>query len=170
MKQVIFFWNRLYYGIFDYNRLTQIFIYKIFVRLLFCFKHKQNVVRRDKIIILNKNAISALSDTKCSTVLMIADVTMLAFTALLIWTLINLMSMLLPCVSLILVDKTTFCIITAIPSLTINYFILWRKDKYLEYFEVFQKTSQKRNIRWSFISMMCLLLVLTFFIPSLCVM
>ena len=78
--------------------------------------------------------------------------------------------MLLPCVSLILVDKTTFCIITAIPSLTINYFILWRKDKYLEYFEVFQKTSQKRNIRWSFISMMCLLLVLTFFILSLCVM
>lgn len=29
MKQVIFFWNRLYYGIFDYNRLTQIFIYII---------------------------------------------------------------------------------------------------------------------------------------------
>lgn len=84
MKHVIFFWNRLYYGIFDYNRLTQIFIYRIFVRLLSCFLHKKNVVRRDKMIILNKNAISALSDTKCSTVLMIADVTMLAFTALLI--------------------------------------------------------------------------------------
>lgn len=170
MKQVIFFWNRLYYCIFDYNRRTQIFIYKIFAHLLFCLQHKQNMVRRDKTMISSNNAINALSDTKCSTVLMIADITILAFTALLIWTSINLMSILLPCVSLVLTDKITFCIITAIPSLTINYFILWRKDKYLEYFEVFQKTSEKLNTRWSFISMMCLLLSLTFFILSLRVM
>lgn len=164
MKQVVFFWNRLYFGFFDYNRRTQIFIYRIFVHLLFSLRHKQKVRR------FNNEAISALSDTKFSTVLMIADITMLAFTALLTWTLMNLMSMFLPCVSLATLDEINFCVITAIPSLAINYFMLWRKDKYLEYFELFQKTSRNLNTRWIFISMMCMSLSLTFFILSFCIM
>ena len=143
---------------------------KVFVRLLSCILHKLNVARCDMMTILNENTIHALSDAKCSTVLMIADVTILAFTALLTWTLINMISLLLPYASLTLMDKTSFCIVTAIPSLMINYFILWRKDKYLEYFEVFRKSSQKQNRIWSLISMACLLLALMSFILSLSIM
>lgn len=173
MKRIIYFWNRLYYGMYDCNKRREIFMYKIFVhpliRSLYNLLHKTRVSKQRDKTNFNK-AISALSDPIIGTALMIADILMITFTALLTWTLINLVSLLLPNVSLVGVDKITFFIISAIPVLTINYFFIWRKKKYLEYFEIFQKSSQKRNTIWCFVSMICVVLAWVLFIFSLCIM
>ena len=79
------------------------------------------------------------------------------------------MSILIPDVSLVGVDKITFVIVSVIPGLTINYFFIWRKNKYLEYFELFQKSSKKRNTIWCIISMICFVLAWVLFIFSLCI-
>lgn len=172
MKQIIYFWNRLYYGMFDSNRRMDVFLYKYvhsLIRSLYNLTHKQKISKQRDKTNFNK-AISALSDPIISTNAMLADIEIVWFTGLLTYTLINLMSILIPEVSLVGVDKKTFFIITAIPCITINYLFLWRKKKYLVYFEVFQKGSQKLNTIWCFISMICFVLAWGFFIFSLCIM
>lgn len=173
MKQVIYFWNRLYYGMYDCNKRREIFMYKIFVhrliRSLYNLLHKTKVSKQRDKTNFNK-AISALSNPIIGTALMIADILMITFTALLTWASINFMSLLLPSVSLVGVDKITFVIVSVIPVLTINYFFIWRKKKYLEYFELFQKSSKKRNTIWCIISMICFVLAWVLFIFSFCIM
>lgn len=124
--------------------------------------------RRDKTN-FNK-AIGALSNPIIGTSAMLADIEIVWFTGLLTYTLINLMSILIPEVSLVGVDKKTFFIITAIPCIIINYLFLWRKKKYLEYFEAFQKGSKKLNTIWCFVSIICFVLAWVLFIFSLCIM
>lgn len=171
MKQIRFFWNRMYYGLFDYHSRTQMFLFKIVGRLTLFLLQKIDTAKREKWRVnYNVAARTLSSDTKRSTAIRIADVTMMAFTALLTWTFINLLSMFFPGVALYHADKFTFLIITAIPCLSINYLILWKKDRYLRYFKLFQKASRKSNMIWIFISMMCLVLAITMFIISLIVM
>lgn len=171
MKRVIYFWNRLYYGMFDCNRRTDVFLYKyvhLITRSLYNFLHKTKMEkRRDKTIF--NNAINALSDPILSSSSTITDIQIFTFTALLTWTSINFMSILIPDVSLVGVDKITFFIISVIPGLTINYFFIWRNNKYLEYFELFQKSSKKQNTIWCIISMICFVLAWVLFIFSLCI-
>lgn len=171
MKQVIYFWNRLYYGMFECNRRTDVFLYKYIhslTRSLYNLLHKTKVSKQRDKTNFNK-AISALSNPIIGTALMIADILMITFTALLTWASINFMSLLLPSVSLVGVDKITFVIVSVIPVLTINYFFIWRKNKYLEYFELFQKSSKKQNTIWCITSMICFVLAWVLFIFSLCI-
>ena len=171
MEQVIYFWNRLYYGMFECNRRTDVFLYKYIhslTRSLYNLLHKKKMdKRRDKSIF--NDAVSALSNPRLSSASTITDILISTFTALLTWTSINFMSILIPDMSLVGVDKITFVIVSVIPGLTINYFFIWRKNKYLEYFELFQKSSKKRNTIWCIISMICFVLAWVFFIFSLCI-
>lgn len=172
MKRIIYFWNRLYFGMFECYRRTDVYLYKYIhpiIRALYNLLHKTKISKRRDKTKFNK-AISALSDPIISTNAMLADIEIVWFTALLTYTLINLMSILIPEVSLVGVDKKTFFIITAIPCIIINYLFLWRKKKYLEYFEAFQKGSQKLNTIWCFVSIICFVLAWVLFIFSLCIM
>jgi hypothetical protein len=49
--------------------------------------------------------------------------------------------------------------------LCLNYYLLWRKDKYLKYFESFEQDS-KKNKEWMLISVICCISILAFFIMS----
>ena len=172
MKRIIYFWNRLYFGMFECYRRTDVYLYKYIhpiIRALYNLLHKTKISKRRDKTMFNK-AISALSDPIISTNAMLADIEIVWFTGLLTYTLINLMSILIPEVSLVGVDKKIFFIITAIPCITINYLFLWRKKKYLEYFEAFQKGSQKLNTIWCFVSIICFVLAWVLFIFSLCIM
>jgi hypothetical protein len=166
MKQIVLFWNRLYFCIFDFNRRMQLYYYKVVLYIsngvLQCCK-KQPLKAK-------KNVIEALVDAKYSTIILVADVTMLAFTALLLWTMINFISMIFPWLSLVHTGKITFCIITVFPVLFINYWMLWRNDRYIEYFKIFQNATLTSCRIWSFITGMCVLIVFALFIFSLSIM
>lgn len=141
MKQIIYFWNRLYYGMYECNRRTDVFLYKYIhslIRSLYNLLHKEKISKQRDKTMFNK-AISALSDPIISTNAMLADIEIVWFTGLLTYTLINLMSILIPEVSLVGVDKKTFFIITAIPCITINYLFLWRKKSILYILRFFKR-------------------------------
>lgn len=119
MEQVIYFWNRLYYGMYECNRRTDVFLYKYIhslIRSLYNLLHKEKISKRRDKTNFNK-AIGALSNPIIGTSAMLADIEIVWFTGLLTYTLINLMSILIPEVSLVGVDKKTFFIITAIPCI-----------------------------------------------------
>ena len=167
----MYFWNRLYYGLFEYNRLMQLLdtriVYKIFAFLLFLFRYKPNKARRNNWIFQMKIALSAFSDPRGGLIRNLAEKMMLIFITLLTWTLVNLISMSIDKKLFGTVDFITFSIITVAPSLTINYFFLWRKDRYLKYFKVFQKAPHRQNIIWMCTSMLLFILSIVMFFYSL---
>lgn len=158
MKHIELFWNWLYFCVYEWNKITQLAINRFAEALVSCFV--PNAKRYIRMPLLQFWLLQ----------ITISDVMMLAFTALLVWTLFNFVSILYPRVSLVPLDKWTFCLITVIPSYLINHLLLWRKDKYLKYFERFSKTSPKLKRIWLFISILFLPLAWLMFIYSMMIM
>lgn len=158
MKKIELFWNWLYFCFFEFNIKTQIVINKFVASLMAHIVPKSKRYTRIPPLPFYLTQIS------------ISDVTILAFTALLEWTLFNSTSILFPSVSLVHLDKISFCLISGIPCYLINYLFLWRKDKYLKYFERFAKASSKRKRIWLLISLLLLPLALLIFILSMMIM
>lgn len=156
MKYIELFWNRLYYCIFNCDKKTQTLLNKcLFYYLKFYRNRKGNNTK----IPYNETVGICVS-----------DYIMIGFTCLLIWTLFNLVSILFPCVSLLPLGKTAFILASVVPCLFINYFFLWRKDKYLRYWEVFAKDTPGIRRVWYCITCVCLLLVWPIFIFSMIIM
>ena len=167
MKKVMYIWNRLYYGHYCYNRWTQILYYRIFGMILNRFLYRLGILNKEKYMRAKKEAVRSLTNEKFSTIVLLSDTTMLAFTALIVWTIANFTALLIPSASPAKLNRATFIVITAIVTIPINYFTLWRKDRYLEYFIEFRKTSSLKNRIWSIISISTMLLALLLFILSM---
>ena len=167
MKKIMYIWNRLYYGHYYYNRWTQILYYRIFGMILIRIPYRLGMINKEKYMRVNKEVVRSLTNEKISTIVLLSDTSMLAFTTLILWTIANFTTLLIPSASPAKLSRATFIVITAIVTLPINYFTLWRKDRYLEYFIEFRKTSSLRNRIWSIISISTMLLALLLFILSM---
>ena len=148
----------MYFSIFEFNKKTQLWLNRFVDNLLkriFC--SKKTFVRMPPLqFYLLQESLS--------------DDTMIAFTCLLLWSLANFISILLPCLSLAHLDKKAFILVTGVPCFLINYFFLWRKDKHLKYSEEFAKENRKVKRKWNYITLVCLLLSFALFIFSMVVM
>ena len=92
----------MYFCVYEWNKITQLAINRFAEALVSCF-----VPNAKRYIRMPPLQFWLLQIT-------ISDVMMLAFTALLVWTLFNFASILCPRVSLVPLDKWTFCLITVI--------------------------------------------------------
>lgn len=167
MKKVIYIWNRLYYGLFFYYSWVQVLFYKIFWAIPINFLCDLGILNKKKHSRLNTEVARSLTDEKISIVVLISDATILAFTALIVWTIANFSSLLIPRLSLVFLNRSPFILITSILVMPMNYFILWRKNRYLEYFKKFHNSTPLRNWIWSAISISAILFALLLFILSL---
>lgn len=167
MKKLVYVWNRLYYGLFLYHSWTQLLFHKILWVIPIGFLCRVGLLNKEKHKSRNKEVARSLTDEKLSTVLLISDATMLAFTALIVWTIANLTSLLIPSASPAFLSRGEFTLITAVLIVPINYFTLWRKDKYLEYFNKFRNSSPSTNRTWAIVSIGAVLLALVLFIYSM---
>ena len=158
MKQIEWFWNRMYFSIFDFNKETQLLLNRFVDNLLkHIFCSKKTFVRMPPL------QFWLLQE-------LLSDYVMIIFTCLLFWSLANFVSILFPCLSLVHLDKKTFILVCAVPCLLINYVFLWRKDRHLKYFELFAKENRKVKRKWNYITLVCLLLSFVMFIFSMIVM
>lgn len=167
MKKLVYVWNRLYYGLFLYHSWTQLLFHRILWVIPIGFLCRVGLLNREKHNSRNKEVARSLTDKKNSTVLLISDATMLAFTTLIVCTIANLTSILIPGASPAFLSRGAFMLVTAVLIVPINYFALWRKDKYLEYFNEFHRSSSSTNRTWSIVSICAVLLALLLFIYSL---
>ena len=158
MKQIEWFWNRMYFCIFEFNKETQLWLNRFVDNLLkHIFRSKKTFVRMPPLqFYLLQESLS--------------DYIMMGFTCLLVWPLANFVTILFPCLSLAYLDKKTFILVSVVPCLLINYFFLWRKDKHLKYCKVFAKENRKVKRKWNYITLVCLLLSFVMFIFSMVVM
>lgn len=162
MKKIVYVWTRLYYGLFFYHSWTQRLIHKAVWIIPIRFLCKLGLLNKKKYDRLNKDVARSLTDERLSIVILISDATMLAFTALIVCTIANLISLLISRASLAHLDRATFILVMSILIVPINYFTLWRKDKYLERFKEFHNSSSLRNWTWAIISISSVILALLF--------
>lgn len=167
MKKLVYVWNRLYYGLFLYHSWTQLLWHRILWVIPIGFLCRVGLLNREKHNSRNKEVARSLTDEKLSVVLLISNATMLAFTALIVWTIANLTSVLIPGASPAFLSRGAFMLVTAVLIVPINYFALWRGDKYLEYFSEFHRSSSSTNRTWSIVSICAVLLALLLFIYSM---
>jgi hypothetical protein len=71
---------------------------------------------------------------------------------LLLITLSNFISSLIKIVLFATLNKIAFLLIFFEPSLLINYFALWQHDRYLIYFQKFEKEKIEEKKKWARIS------------------
>ena len=170
MKKLVYVWNRLYYGLFLYHSWTQLLFHRVLWVIPIGFLCRVGLLNKEKNDSRNKEVARSLTDERLSVVLLISDATMLAFTTLIVWTIANLTSLLIPGASPAFLSRGAFMLITAILIVPINYFALWRRDKYLEYFDEFRSSSSSTNRTWAIVSICAVLLALVLFVYSLCLM
>jgi hypothetical protein len=91
-----------------------------------------------------------LTDRRNSTVIWQVDVFMCILIGLISFSCINFLSALLG--EIIATNKFVFVSILLVPSLVINYYLLWKKDKYLLYFKEFDKEPKEVKRKWGWIS------------------
>ncbi len=65
MKQIVLFWNRLYFCIFNFNRRMQLYYYKV----VLCISNSVLQRCKRKPLKAKKNVIEALVDAKCSIII-----------------------------------------------------------------------------------------------------
>jgi preprotein translocase subunit SecE len=68
-------------------------------------------------------------------------------------------------------SKVYFLMVCLIPSIGLNYFLLWKNDKYLTYFKEFEQESKEVKRKWAWISFgvvvgIILLLIVSFWIMT----
>ena len=151
MNCIIYFWNRLYFGIFECHKQAQLFAFKtIEVPIGIIAKalgHRRNPLEKNKKVVLN-----ALTDPQKSSISRLAMQSMYIFSCCSIFALVNFSSILFPHLSLVGCNEILFFVALGTPTFCINYFFLWRNDKYLVYYKLFEKSSRRTNRVWRWVS------------------
>jgi hypothetical protein len=63
-----------------------------------------------------------------------------------------------------------FFIVLLVPTVLINNYLLFRKDKYLDYFKEFEKMTDKKNSAYGWLTFFVVMLIFSFFIGSFLVL
>jgi hypothetical protein len=101
---------------------------------------------------------------------MISDTSILALTMLLVWGVMNCLTNIIPFLSISSISFLSFVIISGIPSLAINHILIWRKERYLKYFNQFEHETKKERKKWMLITLLCIISIGSFFILSFSVL
>jgi hypothetical protein len=171
MELLVKLWQRLHYYVFEFNKFTQLNIFGLpvllflkngFVKKIY---NKRGVANPDKIV---KNA---LVDKKNSTIIWLSDVFMCILLILVLFSILNIASALSNKILLGSLNKAYFLIVCLVPSIGLNYYLLWKNDKYLTYFIEFDKEPKAVKRKWAWISFgvvvgIILLLIASFWIMT----
>lgn len=172
MKYVYYFWNRLYHGLYCYHVSSQLFVHKILwpvIKLLYHFNRhgssNEKLMRKRE-----QDVISAMTNNRFSPNLMMTDTSIIALTTIIILGTINCLTNILPSLSLTSVSFISFMLISGIPAYMINHILIWRKDRYLMYFELFEQDSKTKKNIWMLITLLATISSVVFFIISFSLM
>ena len=145
MKKLTKLWQTLHYSIFMFNKYTQLNIFGLPFFLLLKNKYIKRIYQRKGIknpeVIIKKS----LTDPEQSTIIWIAEISMCILFILMILSFVNIISSFLGIILFTRINRIMFVLINILPALIINYYLLWKEDKYLIVFKEFDK--EPKNIK-----------------------
>ena len=142
MSGLTSFWQRIYYNVF-----------KFFAFLAHYMGNPVFVPFGNKQPYPTKSVMAAVNGRSESKIMRCAAGVLIVFGCFAHYTIVTLMSAMIGFrLITILKNQIVFMCFFIIPSLVINYLLLWRKNKYLDYFKKFDKESTFEKRKWGWIS------------------
>jgi hypothetical protein len=163
MKFVVWFWNLIFYNLFRWENYVSRFIGYPIQKILRNKKVKEQYEKRgvkDADELVNK----AIKNPRVGINSILAGGHMYLLIILLAFGLLFIYSALIG--HHIRIGYTQFLYIIA-PSFIVNYFSLFKDDKYLSYFKEFEKMPAEEKKRWGWVTFSVVLLIWGFSIGSL---
>ncbi len=173
-------WNHVHYNIFLFECSTTLFVRKIFSILFYPIKKNKYLKielkkRGHSFSELDNTIINVLNDPIYGKSITIAGIQMGGMLVMIEYSIFNLIQAILgnSLIQYIWEDsknKWLFSIgLLVIPAI-INYFLLWKDDKYLTHFKEFEKESKEVKRKWAWISFTIVLGIILILIASYWIM
>lgn len=171
MDKVLFFWKKLHYNVYRFNCFTQLYVFGLPITLL--LKNKFIIKQYEKRGVKNPGEIvkKTLVNPKTSTVNWLTDGSMILLIAMIVFSMLNFITAIAGYMIWANWQFLFYLILIGVPSVWINYQLLWKNDKYLTYFKEFEKEPKTIKQKWAWISFgvvtsIVLLLIFSFWIMT----
>lgn len=170
MNKALLFWQRLHYMVYKFNCFTQIYVFGLPVTLL--LKNKFIIEQYKKRGVKNPEEIlkRTLTSPQTSTVNWLTDGIMILLFSLIAFSILNFVTAIVGYMIWADWSFLIFLLIAGVPSVIVNYYALWKNDKYLLYYKEFEKQSKEEKRKWAWISFITVLLIILLLILSFVVM
>lgn len=172
MKRIEWLWNLLYYNFYSFDiKISQLFNY---INPFYWFNKISSVKKyHTKYDMDDKNefAKKIFDNPKNGLSSIITGSFMGALLALIEYGIFNIIQMLVdkPLIQYVWIDSLHFIIyliLFMIPVILINNRLLFKKYKYLEYFEKFEKMTDREKTVYGWLSLTIVISILSFFVAS----
>jgi hypothetical protein len=170
MNKILLLWQKLHYNVYKFNCFTQVYIYGLPITLL--LKNKYIIKQYEKRGVKNPSEIVRRTTTRpdIGAVNWGTTAYMILFTASLFFSLLNFITAIAGYMIWADWSFIVYLILIGVPSVLINYFALWKNDKYLDYYKEFEKEPKQERLKWAWISFFTIILILLLLILSFIVM
>lgn len=170
MEKVLLFWQKLHYNVYRFNCFTQMYVFGLPITLL--LKNKYIIKQYEKRGVKNPSEIvkRTLINPQTSTVNWLTDGIMILLIGLIVFSMLNFVTVIAKYMIWIDWSFLIYLVLISVPSILINYFALWKDDKYLVYYKEFEKQSKEEKRKWAWISFITVLLIIFLLILSFKVM
>lgn len=170
MNKVLLFWQKLHYNVYKFNCFTQVYVFGLPITLL--LRNKYIIKQYEKRGVKNPSEIVRRTTTRpdIGAVNWGTDTYMVLFIALLFFSLLNFITAIAGYMIWADWSFLIYLILIGVPSVLINYFALWKDDKYLAYYKEFEKESKQNKFKWAWISLVVVLCIFFLFIASFFIM
>lgn len=152
MKDILLLWQKMHYNIYRFNVFTSIYVFGLPIMLLLKNKYILEIYKKKGISNPEKLIRSTISNPKVGTINWLTDGFMILFIALICFSILNFITIISGYVIWKNWSPLVFILLIGIPAIVINYFALWKNDKYLTYFKKFEKETRNMKRKWAWIS------------------
>lgn len=170
MEKVLLFWQKIHYNVYKFNCFTQIYIIGLPFTLFLKIKTVNEFYKRKGIKDPSSFFKRTLTNPETSTVNWLTEGFMVLLIAMIVFSLLNFITAIVGYMIWSSWSPIIFILIIGIPTVLINYFALWKDDKYLAYYKEFEKQSKQERAKWAWISFITVILILLLLIFSFWVM
>jgi hypothetical protein len=176
MKRIEWFWNIVYYNIYRYDvRLRKLFNYLNPFYLINNIPTVKKFHAKHGVDDMNKFANRVLNNPKTGISRTWTGSFMGGLLVLIEYGLFNIFQIIIgiSLIQVVLKDIYHFImylVILVVPSVLVNNYLLFRKDKYLDYFKEFEIMTDKKKTVYGWLSFFVVILIFSFFMGSFLVL
>jgi ABC-type phosphate transport system permease subunit len=170
MKKVLLFWQKLHCNIYKFNCFAQVYVFGLPITLL--LKNKYIIKQYEKRSVKNPSEIvrRTLINPETSTVNLLTNTFVIFLMSSLLLSILNIITAIAGYMIWADWSFLIYLMLIGVPSVLINYFALWKDDKYLVYYKEFEKESKQERLKWAWISSITVILILLLLIFSFWIM
>ncbi|MCZ8319769.1 MAG: hypothetical protein O9303_13290 [Silanimonas sp.] len=170
MKRVILFWQKVHFNVYRFHLFFSEKIIGYPFDLLLNNKflvnlYKKRGVENPAFLVRKATTRPDIGPVNWKT-----DGTMILLISLIVFSFLNIITAIAGYMIWADWSFLIFFLLTGIPSVFINYFLLWKNDIYLTYFKLFEKEPKPELKKWAWISFITVILIIVLLVFSFYIM